>query len=481
MISLNFISEALLGAAFILIAGTVVAAIYRQENLNSRFRMALVLYAIGMISVAISLMAPLFMPIINGQPAEFIIKFGAAGIILAAGFITWPLIRLAAQHTRLLASLSETQLLLLERDDLAAAKTKLEKQIIKGAYQFERANRRMRLALSGSPITIFYQDRDHRYTWVLNPPEQTRESDFAGKTDDEVFPSDVALTLAEIKNAAIQTHDEQSVEVRVRFPHGAFWYLFRAQPDYDENDQIIGIVSCAVDITDQKRQQHRLELLMREVTHRSKNILAVLQSIVRQTAIRTKDIDTFVRQLTARLQSIAKSHDLLVNDDWSGTSLKQLLQSQLSYIEGIGSERVQIQGEDILLTAVAVQNLGLAFHELETNAMKYGALSCSDGRIEVDWAIIEGENGIGSSNEGEKRLRLDWRETGGPSVDVGEDSGFGRMLLEHVVGQALGGAVTLDFAPSGLHCMMTLPVSRVIAHEEDHKDTLISQGSRTLQ
>jgi two-component sensor histidine kinase len=145
----------------------------------------------------------------------------------------------------------------------------------------------------------------------------------------------------------------------------------------------------------------------------------------------------------------------------------KLIESQLSILSEIDPARVKIQGLDALLTAVAVQNLGLAFHELATNAVKYGSLSRAGGKVQIEWSV---ENASEARPDAEKaagqQLRLVWREIGGPSVSAGDDSGFGRTLLERVVGRALGGTAALDFAPDGLVCTMMLPVDRVIADVE---------------
>ena len=464
MLPLSFLSDALIAVTFVFIPVLFFFVINRQERLNEQIRTAAVLYSVGMLSVAISFIVPHAWPHIAGTIYEFLIKLFAALTVLAAAYVSWPLFRLATQHTRLLASLPDTELLIMERDDLAAAKTELEKEIVKRSYQLERINRQMLLALIGSRITMFRQDRDLRYTWIFNVPENTKEDDFIGRTDAEIYPPEVALSVMEVKNAAMQTDSEQSAETRVRFPHGNYWYLLRTQPDYDEHGEIIGTISCAIDITEQKRQQQRLMLLMREATHRSKNLLAVLQSIVRQTARRTQNIDEFLARLNARLQAIARSHDLLVNDDWSGTSLRKLLDSQLSVLSDIEPERVKCSGQDLLLASVAVQNLGLAFHELSVNALRYGSLSNRKGCVDINWEF-SGRTGE-TMNDEHSHLRLTWRESEGPPVSVGNESGFGRLLLERVVGQALGGNVRLDFAPSGLVCTMVLPLSRIVAAEE---------------
>ncbi|NJM35279.1 MAG: sensor histidine kinase [Rhodomicrobium sp.] len=203
---------------------------------------------------------------------------------------------------------------------------------------------------------------------------------------------------------------------------------------------------------------------MREVTHRSKNLLAVLQGIVRQTARRTKDLDEFISSFSARLQSIAHSHDLLVNDNWSGTSLRALIERQIGIFSDLDTGRIRIDGADISITAVAVQNLGLAFHELATNALKYGSLSMPEGLVQVGWQIDTASKREQEAASGGE-LRLIWQETGGPIVKQLGETGFGRVLLEQVVGRALDGIVTLDFAPSGVICTMRLPLSRAAALE----------------
>ncbi len=465
--TLNPLSDILLATAFVTVATTLLFAIARQERLNPSLKLASMLYGCGLIAVAFSILTPHFWPALNRTGYEFLIKLIAAVILVSASFVGWPLVRLAIRHTRLLGSLPDTELLLMERDDLAAANSELEKEIVRRSYQLERVNRQMRLAIMGSPITLFRQDRDRQYTWIFNPPAPIPSTDLIGKSEVDVFPRDAAIALADIKERAMETHEEQSGEIRVRFPSGVFWYLLRTQPDYDEQGEVIGTLSCAIDITEQKRQQQRQHLLMREVTHRSKNLLAVLQGIVRQTAHRSKTLDEFSASFTARLHSIARSHDLLVHDDWSGTSLNKLIESQLTVLSDIEPGRIDVKGPDVLLTAVAVQNLGMAFHELATNAMKYGSLSAPGGKVEIAWQLMAASENTETGEEQDGRLTLTWREVGGPHVEVSEESGFGRMLLERVVGRALGGTAELSFLPEGLVCTMVLPAARVIASEEE--------------
>lgn len=465
-LQLDLVADTVLAVALLLVSLTLLVGLYRSNRVRSRLLTASTLIACGLSAIALSLILPYLFPSIHRTSAELLIKFLAASAFAGATLIVWPFLRRALFHRQLSSVLVATELLLSEeRGDLAMANTELERRVIRRSYELERANRQMRLALLGSTITIFRQDRDLRYTWIFNEPPQTTQLDFIGRTDAEIYAADIAITVSEVKKRAMTTGEEQSSEVNVRTPHGGRWYYLRSQPDYDTDGRTIGTISCAVDITEQKEQQLRQQLLMREVTHRSKNLLAVLQGVVRQTARRTRNLDEFIAKFTARLQSIASSHDLLVNDDWSGTSIVRLFRSQLGVFSEIETGRVTLNGPDILINSVAVQNLGLAIHELATNAIKYGALSSSKGMVDVSWALVTLADRSNTQPAGEY-LHLTWRETAGPSVPSLNEGGFGRTLLERVVGQALGGRVTLDFAHAGLVCSMMLPVTRVMAKRE---------------
>lgn len=463
---LDLIADTVLAGALLLVSLTLLVALYRSARLRSRLLTASTLTACGMSAIALSLLIPDIFPSIHHTSAELLIKLLAAAAFSGASLTVWPFLRRASLQRQLSSSLMTNELLSEERGDLAMANTELERRVIRRSYELERANRQMRLALLGSTITVFRQDRDLRYTWIFNEPPQTTQLDFIGRTDAEVYAADVAITVSEVKKRAMATGEEQSSEVKVRYPHGTRWYHLRSQPDYDTDGRTIGTISCAVDITEQKEQQLRQQLLMREVTHRSKNLLAVLQGVVRQTARRTKDLDEFIAKFTARLQSIASSHDLLVNDDWSGTSIIKLFRSQLGVFSEIETGRVSLKGPEILVNSVAVQNLGLAVHELATNAIKYGALSSPKGQVEISWALVTHADRASAHHPAGEYLQLNWRESNGPAVEIVNEGGFGRTLLERVVGQALGGRVTLDFAHAGLICRMVLPVTRVMVKRE---------------
>jgi two-component sensor histidine kinase len=204
-------------------------------------------------------------------------------------------------------------------------------------------------------------------------------------------------------------------------------------------------------VREREANETQLRLVLRELTHRSKNLLAVINAIARQTAARTTSVDEFLKRFGARLQAIGSSHDLLVADDWHGASLRMLVEQQLEAHADRFGARIAIEGDDVMLKPEAVHNLGLALHELTVNAEKFGSLSDPEGEIRIRW------NFFGDA----AKLKLVWQEKGGPAVEPPQRSGFGRAMIENVVGQALEGDVTLTFPPKGVRCEIVIPAAQV--------------------
>jgi two-component sensor histidine kinase len=202
-----------------------------------------------------------------------------------------------------------------------------------------------------------------------------------------------------------------------------------------------------------REREQRLNLLMREMAHRSKNILAVIQAIARQSLAQAGSLEEFGQSFSARLQSLAQSHDLLTQVEWTGTRLKDLLRSQLGhYIEG-GSQ-ITIDGPDVSLAPVAVPYLGLALHELSTNAAKHGALSVPEGRVAIRWTMRTTDAG--------ERLSLRWTESGGPPVVPPTRRGFGTDVTRKLIARALRGTVTFEFAETGIVWALDAPTANLI-------------------
>ncbi|MBL6079882.1 PAS domain S-box protein [Belnapia sp. T18] len=212
-----------------------------------------------------------------------------------------------------------------------------------------------------------------------------------------------------------------------------------------------GFLKIMRDRTEPRREEERRLVLLRELDHRVKNTLAVVQSVTIQSRRYAPTPADFQDALLARLAALARSHDLLTRNSWEGASLRDIVRQTLApYATKVGQDRVSLQGPPVRLTPTAVVTLNLAFHELATNAAKYGALSAPGGRVEVGWHIDRTTNA-------KPQLEVHWNERGGPPVQVPVSRGFGTRLIERGLSREFDAAVQLDFAPAGVECMIRLP------------------------
>ncbi|WP_308445417.1 sensor histidine kinase [Methylobacterium longum] len=192
--------------------------------------------------------------------------------------------------------------------------------------------------------------------------------------------------------------------------------------------------------------QERQTMMLHELNHRVRNTLATVQSLARQS----RRSDATDDRLEGRILALSKTHDLLSRDDWSGASLVTVLENELSPFRD-EHDRFQFDGPDVELAPRYVLALGMTVHELTTNAAKYGALSVEHGRVDIAWHVVTGESGA-------RRLALEWRESGGPSVEEPRGRGYGTRLINGGVTQELGGTVRLVFQPGGLRCTIDVPL-----------------------
>ena len=196
-----------------------------------------------------------------------------------------------------------------------------------------------------------------------------------------------------------------------------------------------------------------MQLLMREVNHRAKNMLAVVQGIARQTV--AANPGDFIERFGERIQALAASQDLLVKNEWKGVNLHELARSQLGHFKDLIGTRIKLHGPAVLVSASAAQALGMALHELATNAGKYGALSDSSGRVGVSWSLEPGE-------AGREIFAIGWRERGGPAVMAPASPGFGSTVLRRVAKESLQAQVELDYASTGLVWQLQCPAGEVM-------------------
>jgi PAS domain S-box-containing protein len=202
-------------------------------------------------------------------------------------------------------------------------------------------------------------------------------------------------------------------------------------------------VCIAQDVTEQKAHEEQVHFLMREVNHRAKNILSLVQAIARQTAARSPE--DFIGRFTERIQALAANQDLLVRNESQGVDVKDLVRAQLAHFADLVGSRIAVDGPRLRLNAAAAQAIGLALHELATNAGKYGALSMDAGRVDVRWRL-----------DGHV-FAMNWIERNGPPVSRPERLGFGSTVVDSMAKRTVGGEVELDYASSGLVWRLTCP------------------------
>jgi PAS domain S-box-containing protein len=216
------------------------------------------------------------------------------------------------------------------------------------------------------------------------------------------------------------------------------------------------VLAVIRDISERKRAEAQVQLLMSEVNHRAKNILGVVQALAHQTDATSSQ--EFISRFDERIQSLSASHDLLVKSKWRKVPLAELARAQLAHFGGLLESRIVVRGPDLRITSAAAQVIGMALHELATNAAKYGALSTAGGCVEIVWGLEEG-------GAGGDRFTMEWSESGGPTVVTPTRRGFGWTVLCQMTSVSLEADVTLEYAPTGAVWRLECPVDQVSEDE----------------
>lgn len=301
-----------------------------------------------------------------------------------------------------------------------------------------------RAGLEASNISLAAQDLDGRFIWVLNPPLGVGGEGVIGKIDSDILPGEAAGQVAEARRAVLNGGLEKDFVVEIADDGlGSRWYevMIRARREELSGD-VIGTVATAIDVTERKVQEEHLRIVLRELAHRSKNLLAVIQGIARQTADSAHTTDEFVSRFNGRIFSLSRAHDVLTDADWRGARLFDLVRSQVALYASDRLDSVVLEGEDRFLRPNAAQYIGLALHELTTNAIKYGALSVQGGEVHVRFERSAAGPGL---------FRLTWSEHQGPAVrEPKRGRSFGLMMLCQVVPAAVDGAARMTFDADGL-------------------------------
>ena len=311
---------------------------------------------------------------------------------------------------------------------------------------------RFRHMADHAPVMVWVTDPDGSCTFLSRS-----WYDFTGQTPttglgfgwiDAVHPGD-RKTVREAFTAASGRREPFSIDYRLRRADGQFhWAIDTARPRFAEDGAFLGYIGSVIDIHDRKRAEQHRNLLVDELNHRVKNTLAVVQGLAMHTF---KAEDASQNALTAfegRLAALAGAHNLLTQSNWESARLDELAARALDAC-GAASDRVAIAGPDVVLPPKAAVTMAMAFHELCTNAVKYGALSNERGRVDVTWQVSGSRDPI---------LKLQWRERDGPSVVPPTTRGFGSAMIERALAHDLDGEVNMEFLPGGVACRIDAPL-----------------------
>jgi len=244
-------------------------------------------------------------------------------------------------------------------------------------------------------------------------------------------------------------------EFRVQRPNGEVrWCIGSAAASVNGSNEIVRLSGVTIDITERKEAEERQALLAREVDHRAKNALALVQSIVRLT--RAKTVEAYTTAVEGRIKALSRAHTVLSHSRWQGADLAGLVEEELAPYRTNEPDKVIAYGPHVLLQPAAAQTLALALHELVTNAAKYGALSSISGRVQLTWELRPGN------------LVLHWGETGGPPVQKPGAPGFGTRIITASIERQLCGKTLFDWRPDGLRCELTVPRNEKTEQQPEH-------------
>jgi PAS domain S-box-containing protein len=312
---------------------------------------------------------------------------------------------------------------------------------------------RLQFALEAANVGTWQWDvRSGQVSWSDNLeaihglPPGSFGGDFASFLDD-VDPRDRAA-VSERVQAVMAAGGDYHVEYRLATGAGERWVEGKGRMVLDDQGRPLRMTGVCMDITQRKQAEQRLALLMSELRHRVKNLLAVIRSLSAQTLAHAPSLEAFHGAFEGRLSGLAGAHDLLVESDWQGAGVRALITAQLAPFVA-RPDRLRLVGEDVTLPAGAAFALGLTLHELATNAAKHGALSGA-GLVEVTWR----HDGAGCG----RQLVLVWQESGGPEVLPPQHRSFGTELIERDIPYELGGSARLDFLAHGVRCELRLPL-----------------------
>jgi PAS domain S-box-containing protein len=357
---------------------------------------------------------------------------------------------------------AEVNTLMAELRGAAARRQAAEQELQASKDQLQVSKDRLQLAFDATQLGWWQYDPHRRVGWG-----DSRYKEIFDVTADEILIDDLMKRVhpddaerfranrqwaLDPANAKPFVHHEFRVRRRdgtVRWVEGNGLAYFEGA---GSERRVVSFGGTVQDITERKEREEKEHLLMREINHRAKNMLSVVDSIAHQTA--TRNPEDFIERFSERIQALSANQDLLIRNEWNGVEIKDLVCAQLAHFADLIGSRIVTHGPRLRLNPASAQAIGLALHELATNAGKYGALSTETGRVNIGWGI-DGDT-----------LAMNWTECDGPPVSAPKRRGFGTIVMETMAERSVNGAVDLDYAPSGLTWRLTCPAASALESRE---------------
>src|SRR5262249_35476857 len=318
--------------------------------------------------------------------------------------------------------------------------------------ELDRANSDLRNLYEATEIATIFLDRNLiirsftpavTHVFSLIPTDRGRPlTDIAHHLDYGELAQDIQQVFG----------SRQAIERRADRRDGAAHYIVRALPYWTGNGKVEGAVLTFSDVTNLAQAEEQQRVLVAELNHRVKNMLTVIISIATQTMKRSESVEAFGKGFLDRLYAMARSYELVSRDQWSEVSLLDTVRMEVEPYLSDRSDRVKIDGPQVPLTPKTALSLGMIFHELGTNAAKYGSLSAASGSLEITWSV--------EKRSGDRTiLVIDWLEQGGPPAKEPQRRGFGLALIEREVKHGLSGEIQAEFKEGGLRVGMIIPLA----------------------
>jgi PAS domain S-box-containing protein len=341
------------------------------------------------------------------------------------------------------------------QEQLRELNNTLEHRVIERTRALRASAALLQTATNNASVGLASFDRELRHTFANPTYCKIFEisDDIVGRPCSHALSPPLRKKIPPLLERALKGERVSSEIDRPSTSAKPYHYLAIFEPERDADSQIVGVVAALFDISERKHAEEQIQMLLREVNHRSKNLLSVVSAIARQTKAPTQE--EFTARFADRIQALATSHDLLAKSEWQKVSVADLIHAQLAHFDDLMGRRIIPNGPSLMLSVSGAQCLGMVVHELATNAAKHGALSNQQGVVEITWECMERDG----------KFTIRWTERGGPSVTPPSHRGYGSTVIKGMAELNLDGEVLLDFAPSGFGWNLSCPAGKVLEQQ----------------